>query len=69
MSDDLPLTTSRPKFRPCEWCGTLVDQLGTRAPRLYCKRSHRQRAFEARRKLELEQRLALAELEATKARG
>jgi hypothetical protein len=60
MSDELPW---KPKSRPCEWCGEPVDQLGTRAPRLYCRRSHRQRAFEARQKLELQQRVALAEAE------
>lgn len=54
MTDELPYT---PKSRPCEWCGAPVDQLGTRSPRLYCKRSHRQRAFEARRKREMELRL------------
>jgi hypothetical protein len=69
MNDDLPLTTAKPKFRPCEWCGEMVDQLGTRAPRLYCKRSHRQRAFEARKRLELEERVTLAELDAKRARG
>jgi hypothetical protein len=65
MSDELPW---KPKVRPCEWCGALVDQLGTRAPRLYCSHSHRQRAYEARRRLELEDRLAAAEA-ALKARG
>ncbi|WP_037918737.1 hypothetical protein [Actinacidiphila yeochonensis] len=58
MTEELPYT---PRTRPCEWCGEAVDQLGTRAPRLYCRRSHRQRAFEARRRLEMEQRLAVAE--------
>ncbi|MFE9407172.1 hypothetical protein ACFYNY_36275 [Streptomyces sp. NPDC006530] len=33
----------------CEWCGEPVSQLGTRTPRKFCKRSHRQRALEARR--------------------
>lgn len=37
------------EYRSCEWCGEAVSQLGSRSPRLYCKRSHRQRAFEARR--------------------
>ncbi|MCY0923214.1 hypothetical protein OS965_34620 [Streptomyces sp. H27-G5] len=33
----------------CEWCGAAVSQLGTRTPRKYCQRSHRQRALEARK--------------------
>ncbi|MGW4510164.1 hypothetical protein ACWENO_36560 [Streptomyces sp. NPDC004436] len=33
----------------CVWCGEPVSQLGTRTPRRYCQRSHRQRALEARR--------------------
>ncbi|MEU8765003.1 hypothetical protein [Streptomyces sp. NPDC048659] len=33
----------------CVWCGEPVSQLGTRTPRKFCKRSHRQRALEARR--------------------
>ena len=33
----------------CQWCGEPVSQLGTRTPRKYCQRSHRQRALEARR--------------------
>jgi hypothetical protein len=37
------------EYLSCEWCGEAVSQLGTRTPRRYCKRSHRQRAFEARR--------------------
>jgi hypothetical protein len=35
--------------RPCEWCGEPVPQPATGRPKLHCKRSHRQRAFEARR--------------------
>ncbi|RSS50081.1 hypothetical protein [Streptomyces sp. WAC01280] len=37
------------EYLSCEWCGQAVSQLGTRTPRRYCKRSHRQRAFEARK--------------------
>ncbi|MFB6955379.1 hypothetical protein ACFCXP_37680 [Streptomyces niveus] len=37
------------EYLSCEWCGEAVSQLGTRSPRKYCKRTHRQRAFEARR--------------------
>ncbi|GAB2778267.1 hypothetical protein [Streptomyces daliensis] len=50
MSEELPTqeTASGAQIR-CEWCGEPVSQLGTRTPRRYCKRSHRQRAFEARR--------------------
>ena len=33
----------------CVWCGEPVSQLGTRTPRRYCQRSHRQRALEARK--------------------
>jgi hypothetical protein len=50
MSDELP--TQRilgVEYRSCEWCGAAVSQVGTRTPRLYCKRSHRQRAFDARK--------------------
>ncbi|WP_371674874.1 GIY-YIG nuclease family protein [Streptomyces sp. NBC_01276] len=33
----------------CRWCGAPVHQGNTRTSRLYCKRAHRQRAFEAER--------------------
>lgn len=50
MSDALPTQKiAGITYLSCEWCGTAVSQLGTRTPRRYCKRSHRQRAFEARR--------------------
>jgi hypothetical protein len=50
MSDELPTQrVAGDEYRSCEWCGEAVSQLGTRTPRRYCKRSHRQRAFEARR--------------------
>jgi hypothetical protein len=59
MSDELPTQTiAGVKYLACGWCGEPVSQLGTRSPRLYCKRSHRQRAFEARRLLELQERAA-----------
>lgn len=57
-ADDLP--RQGPTYRACEWCGEPVSQLGTRTPRLYCKRSHRQRAYEARRLLELQDAAAQA---------
>lgn len=37
------------EYLRCEWCGDAVSQLGTRTPRKHCKRSHRQRAYDARR--------------------
>ncbi|MFJ5954181.1 hypothetical protein [Streptomyces noursei] len=50
MTDALPTRREGgSEYLSCEWCGEAVDQIGTRTPRLYCKRSHRQRAFEARR--------------------
>lgn len=50
MSSELPIQRhAGVEYRSCEWCGEAVSQLGSRSPRLYCKRSHRQRAFEARR--------------------
>lgn len=49
-SNELPVQRQAGvEYRSCEWCGEAVSQLGSRSPRLYCKRSHRQRAFEARR--------------------
>lgn len=49
-SDELPTQRlAGVEYLSCEWCGAAVSQLGTRTPRRYCKRSHRQRAFEARR--------------------
>lgn len=55
MTDDLPRQKAGGiKYLACEWCGESVSQLGTRTPRLYCKKSHRQRAFEARRLLKLQ---------------
>ncbi|MFF5707406.1 hypothetical protein ACFY7H_33710 [Streptomyces sp. NPDC012794] len=47
MDDDVILRKVGPEG--CAWCGEPVSQLGTRTPRLYCQRSHRQRALEARR--------------------
>ncbi|MCT6782309.1 hypothetical protein LXH09_37445 [Streptomyces sp. CS7] len=50
MSDDLPTQRiAGTEYVSCEWCGEPVSQLGSWSPRRYCKRSHRQRAFEARR--------------------
>ncbi|MER5820499.1 hypothetical protein [Streptomyces californicus] len=50
MSDDLPTQrVAGTEYVSCEWCGQPVSQLGSWSPRLYCQRSHRQRAFEARR--------------------
>ncbi|MFD3940236.1 hypothetical protein ACFWSP_35425 [Streptomyces sp. NPDC058618] len=50
MNDELPTQrVAGAEYRSCEWCGEAVSQLGTRTPRLYCKRSHRQRAYDARR--------------------
>ncbi|MEU3137574.1 hypothetical protein ABZ691_33015 [Streptomyces sp. NPDC006854] len=49
-SDDLPTRRiAGVEYLSCEWCGEPVSQLGSWSPRLYCQRSHRQRAFEARR--------------------
>ncbi|MCB5182861.1 hypothetical protein LG632_26310, partial [Streptomyces sp. SMC 277] len=48
MSDDVVLRKVGPDPE-CRWCGEPVSQLGTRTPRRYCKRSHRQRAYEAER--------------------
>lgn len=33
----------------CGWCGRVVVQAATGRPRLFCRDSHRQRAYEARR--------------------
>ena len=33
----------------CRWCGGALIQAETGRPRLYCRDSHRQRAYEARR--------------------
>lgn len=33
----------------CAWCGAELVQVDTGRPRLYCRDSHRQRAYEARR--------------------
>jgi hypothetical protein len=50
MSDELPTQrVAGVEYLSCEWCGEPVSQLGSWSPRRYCKRSHRQRAFEARR--------------------
>ncbi|MEU5138102.1 hypothetical protein [Streptomyces californicus] len=50
MSDELPRQrVAGVEYLSCEWCGEPVSQLGSWSPRRYCKRSHRQRAFEARR--------------------
>ena len=50
MSDELPRQrVAGVEYLSCEWCGEAVSQLGSWSPRRYCKRSHRQRAFEARR--------------------
>ncbi|MBW5252990.1 hypothetical protein JGS39_29120 [Streptomyces sp. P01-B04] len=50
MSDELPTQrVAGVEYLSCEWCGEAVSQLGSWSPRRYCKRSHRQRAFEARR--------------------
>ncbi|TGG77870.1 hypothetical protein D8771_26595 [Streptomyces albus] len=50
MSDELPKQrVAGVEYLSCEWCGEAVSQLGSWSPRRYCKRSHRQRAFEARR--------------------
>ncbi|MFE3654607.1 hypothetical protein ACFXO2_43810 [Streptomyces sp. NPDC059152] len=50
MTDALPTRREGgSEYLSCEWCGEAVDQIGTRTPRRYCKRSHRQRAFEARK--------------------
>jgi hypothetical protein len=40
--------------RSCSWCGgPLVEAPGPGRPRLYCRPSHRQRAYEARREAKL----------------
>ncbi|WP_399554100.1 hypothetical protein [Streptomyces anulatus] len=50
MSDELPKQrVAGVEYLSCEWCGEPVSQLGSWSPRRYCQRSHRQRAFEARR--------------------
>jgi hypothetical protein len=42
------------KYGPlCAWCGDIVPQtIGPGRPARYCRRSHRQRAYEARREAE-----------------
>ncbi|WP_327167107.1 hypothetical protein [Streptomyces zaomyceticus] len=50
------------EYLSCEYCGEPVSQLGTRTPRKYCKRSHRQRAYELRAQAE---RIEQAQREAT----
>jgi hypothetical protein len=60
MSDELPTTTEGQ--RPCDWCGEPVVQPRMGRTRRYCQRSHRQRAYEARRLIELRQAAAGATL-------
>jgi len=37
------------KLLTCAWCGELFERRGTRGPApLYCRKSHRQRAYEVR---------------------
>ncbi|MFI8258906.1 hypothetical protein [Streptomyces filamentosus] len=53
------------EYLSCQYCGEPVSQLGTRKPRTYCKRSHRQRAYEARRrKAEIKEAVEKAKREA-----
>lgn len=41
---------TKQEIRHCAWCGGAIpDSGGPGRPRRYCRRSHRQRAFEARR--------------------
>jgi hypothetical protein len=45
------VTESKPPLLRCEWCNRPFDQRpGAGRPRKFCCRSHRQRAFEARRR-------------------
>lgn len=37
--------------RPCRWCGRSIAQEPTGRPRLYCRRSCRQRAYEQRQRV------------------
>lgn len=39
----------KPDQRTCAWCGGAFAVTSVGRPREYCKRSHRQRAYEARR--------------------
>jgi len=44
------VTVTKREIRHCAWCGGVIpDSGGPGRPRRYCRRSHRQRAFEARR--------------------
>lgn len=46
-----PIFVTVTDFRPCAWCGRPIEQSGGRGrPRAYCRRSCRQRDFEARRR-------------------
>ena len=41
---------TKQEVRHCAWCGGAIPETGGPGrPRRYCRRSHRQRAFEARR--------------------
>ena len=40
------------KIIPCRWCGRGMPANPRGRPRQYCRQSHRQRAFEARRRAE-----------------
>lgn len=63
MDEELPERAVRGAgHRPCDWCGEPVIQIGMGRRRAYCKRSHRQRAYEARNLQQLLDRIA--ELEA-----
>ena len=43
------MTERRREETACPWCGGVVYQPATGRPRRYCRDSHRQRAYEARR--------------------
>lgn len=46
MDDGMPRDASG--LRPCEWCGGPIRQPPTGRRRRYCRRSHRQLAYEER---------------------
>lgn len=45
----------------CQWCGEPLQYAGTGRLPKYCKRSHRELAYQLRRDLDLAERLGLAE--------
>ena len=54
------VTKQRRRARKCEWCRTLFQPAPIGRPPMYCSRSCKQRAYEARRRRSLATSLAAA---------